>query len=50
VGHSALATMLLQQATRSRTRGTATAATIILGPGGYRFSDFWRVGQRLEII
>jgi di/tricarboxylate transporter len=24
--------------------------TIILGPGGYRFSDFWRVGLGLEAI
>lgn len=24
--------------------------TIILGPGGYRFSDYWRIGLPLEII
>jgi di/tricarboxylate transporter len=24
--------------------------TIIMGPGGYRFSDYWRVGAPLEII
>jgi len=24
--------------------------TLILGPGGYRFSDYWRVGLPLEII
>ena len=24
--------------------------TIILGPGGYRFGDFWRVGLGLEIV
>jgi di/tricarboxylate transporter len=24
--------------------------TIILGPGGYRFSDFWRVGLGLDVI
>ena len=24
--------------------------TIILGPGGYRFGDYWRVGLGLEVI
>ena len=24
--------------------------TLVLGPGGYRFSDYWRVGLPLEII
>jgi di/tricarboxylate transporter len=24
--------------------------TLILGPGGYRFSDYWRVGLPLELI
>jgi di/tricarboxylate transporter len=24
--------------------------TIILGPGGYRFGDFWRVGLGLELV
>jgi di/tricarboxylate transporter len=24
--------------------------TIILGPGGYRFGDFWRVGLALEVV
>jgi di/tricarboxylate transporter len=24
--------------------------TIILGPGGYRFGDYWRMGLPLEII
>lgn len=24
--------------------------TIILGPGGYRFSDFWRIGLPLELL
>jgi len=24
--------------------------TIILGPGGYRFSDYWRMGLPLEIM
>jgi di/tricarboxylate transporter len=24
--------------------------TIIMGPGGYRFGDFWRVGLGLELV
>ena len=24
--------------------------TIILGPGGYQFSDYWRIGLPLEIM
>ena len=24
--------------------------TIIMGPGGYRFGDFWRVGLGLEVV
>jgi di/tricarboxylate transporter len=24
--------------------------TIIMGPGGYRFSDYWRMGLPLEIV
>jgi di/tricarboxylate transporter len=24
--------------------------TLILGPGGYRFTDFWRMGLPLEIV
>ena len=24
--------------------------TIILGPGGYRFGDYWRMGLPLEIL
>jgi len=24
--------------------------TLILGPGGYRFSDYWRMGLPLEIL
>ena len=24
--------------------------TLILGPGGYRFGDYWRVGLPLEIL
>jgi di/tricarboxylate transporter len=24
--------------------------TLILGPGGYRFSDYWRVGLPLEVL
>jgi len=24
--------------------------TLVLGPGGYRFSDYWRVGLPLEVL
>jgi di/tricarboxylate transporter len=24
--------------------------TLVLGPGGYRFSDYWRVGLPLEVV
>lgn len=24
--------------------------TLVMGPGGYRFSDYWKVGLPLEII
>ena len=24
--------------------------TLILGPGGYRFSDYWRIGLPLEVL
>jgi len=24
--------------------------TLVMGPGGYRFGDYWRVGLLLEII
>ena len=28
----------------------ADITTLILGPGGYRFEDYWRMGLPLEII
>ena len=27
-----------------------SAHTLVMGPGGYKFSDYWRMGLLLEII
>ncbi len=30
--------------------GQYSKSTLILGPGGYRFGDYWRMGLPLEIL